>query len=185
MFIHIGVFHLLFNLYALYALGPLVEGYFGHLRFLAIYLVGGLFGSLASYALFGRRLRRRVGRHLRPGRRNHRLLPNVSRATSAHAAAAILQNMLFIIGLNLVFGLTMPGIDNWGHIGGLVGGALVALGLLPQVQDAGRVPARAARAGQSMMSRSDACCVPCSGSRPASPCSSVAIEFTTRMKFGA
>ncbi len=50
MFIHIGVFHLLVNLYALYALGPLVEGYFGHARFLAIYLVGGLFGSLASYA---------------------------------------------------------------------------------------------------------------------------------------
>ena len=50
MFLHIGVLHLLFNLYALYALGPMVEGYFGHWRFLAIYLLGGLFGSLASYA---------------------------------------------------------------------------------------------------------------------------------------
>ncbi len=40
--------------------------------------------------------------------------------------------MLFIIGINLVFGLTMPGIDNWGHIGGLVGGALVAYGVLPK-----------------------------------------------------
>jgi hypothetical protein len=40
--------------------------------------------------------------------------------------------MLFIIGINLVFGFTMRGIDNWGHIGGLVGGALVAIGLLPR-----------------------------------------------------
>jgi membrane associated rhomboid family serine protease len=45
---------------------------------------------------------------------------------------SILQNMLFIIGINLVFGITVPGIDNWGHIGGLVGGALVAWGLLPK-----------------------------------------------------
>src|SRR4051812_43962013 len=50
MFIHIGVLHLLFNLYALYSLGPLAEGYFGHWRFTAIYLIGGLYGSLFSYA---------------------------------------------------------------------------------------------------------------------------------------
>ncbi|MCB0106400.1 MAG: rhomboid family intramembrane serine protease, partial [Caldilineaceae bacterium] len=34
--------------------------------------------------------------------------------------------------INLVFGLSMPGIDNWGHIGGLIGGAAVAYGLLPR-----------------------------------------------------
>ena len=45
---------------------------------------------------------------------------------------AMLQNMLVVIVINLVFGLTVPGIDNWGHIGGLVGGALVAHGLLPR-----------------------------------------------------
>jgi rhomboid protease GluP len=130
MFLHIGVIHLLFNLYALNALGPLVEGYFGHLRFGAIYFLGGLFGSLASYAF--------------------------SAAISAGASGAIfglagastvyflryrenfgtrgrmlLQNMLLVIGINIVFGLSVPGIDNWGHMGGLVGGAVVAYGLLP------------------------------------------------------
>src|SRR5690606_38320034 len=50
LFLHIGVLHLLFNLYALSALGPRVEGYFCHVRFSAIYLIAGLFGSLASYA---------------------------------------------------------------------------------------------------------------------------------------
>jgi rhomboid protease GluP len=131
MFIHIGVFHLLVNLYALYALGPLVEGYFGHLRFLGIYIIGGLFGSLASYAF------------------SESISAGASGAIFGLAGAitvfflryrenfgaqgrSILQNMAFIIGLNLIFGLTVPGIDNWGHIGGLVGGAVVAYGLLPR-----------------------------------------------------
>ena len=53
IFLHSGVMHLLFNLYALYVLGPLLEGYIGHLRFLAVFLVSGLYGSLLSYALSG------------------------------------------------------------------------------------------------------------------------------------
>ena len=40
--------------------------------------------------------------------------------------------MFVVIVINLIFGLSMPGIDNWGHIGGLIGGALVAWGLLPR-----------------------------------------------------
>lgn len=130
-FIHIGVMHLLFNLYALYAFGPMVEGYFGHFRYLAIYFIAGLLGSIASFAfsdavsagasgaVFGLagaiivyflRYRENFGRRGR----------------------AILQNMLVVIGINFVFGLSMPGIDNWGHFGGLVGGMLGAWGLLPR-----------------------------------------------------
>jgi rhomboid protease GluP len=131
MFLHIGVLHLLSNLYALYSLGPLVEGYFGHRRFLIIYLLGGLFGSVASYAF--------------------------SDASSAGASGAIfaligaltlyffyyrdyfgargqqmMQNMLMVIIVNLIFGLSVPFIDNWGHIGGLVGGVLLAFGIMPR-----------------------------------------------------
>lgn len=131
MFLHIGVLHLLSNLYALYVLGPMVEGYYGHARFLAIYLIGGLTGSVASYAF--------------------------STASSAGASGAIfaligattvyflryrdnfgergrviIQNMFLVIAVNLLFGLSVPFIDNWGHMGGLFGGALVALGLLPR-----------------------------------------------------
>jgi rhomboid protease GluP len=131
MFIHIGVLHLLFNLYALFALGPLVEGYYGHLRFLSIYLIAGLFGSLASYAfspvpsagasgaIFG--LAGAIIVYFARYRENF-----------GARGRAILQNMLLIIAINLVFGFTARGIDNWGHIGGLVGGALVAYGLLPR-----------------------------------------------------
>lgn len=131
MFIHIGIMHLLFNSYALFALGPMVEGYYGHWRFLAIYLIGGLFGSLASYGF------------------TPAISAGASGAIFALAGAilvyflkykenfgaqgrAILRNMLFVIAINLVFGMSMSGIDNWGHIGGLVGGMLLGWGLLPR-----------------------------------------------------
>ena len=133
MFLHIGVIHLLFNLYALNSLGPLVEAYFGHVRFTAIYLIGGLFGSLASYAfspapaagasgaIFG--LAGCLTIYFFKYRENF-----------GARGRAILYNMLIVIGINLVFGLSQPGIDNWGHMGGLVGGALVTIGLLPRYQ---------------------------------------------------
>jgi hypothetical protein len=40
--------------------------------------------------------------------------------------------MAFIIVINLIFGFVGRGIDNWGHIGGLIGGAVVAWGLIPR-----------------------------------------------------
>jgi rhomboid protease GluP len=133
MFLHIGVIHLLFNLYALNALGPTVESYFGHFRYAAIYLIGGLFGSLASYAfspapaagasgaIFG--LAGAIIVYFLKYRENF-----------GARGRAILNNMFLLIAINLVFGFVQPGIDNWGHMGGLVGGALVTAGLLPQYQ---------------------------------------------------
>jgi rhomboid protease GluP len=135
MFLHIGLvpipLHLLSNLYALNALGPMVEGYYGHVRFLAIYLVGGLFGSVASYiyspapsagasgaifALIGATTVYFLRYHDNFGTRGR----------------AIVQNMLVVIAINLFIGLNSSFIDNWGHIGGLVGGAVMAWGLLPR-----------------------------------------------------
>lgn len=136
MFLHIGVLHLLFNLYALKSLGPLVENYFGPVRFTAIYIIGGLFGSLASYAfsptdsagasgaIFG--LAGAITIYFYFYRENF-----------GARGRAILNNMFLVIGINLVFGLAQPGIDNWGHMGGLVGGALVTAGLLPRYQRPG------------------------------------------------
>lgn len=133
MFLHIGIVHLLFNLFALNALGPMVEGYFGHWRFALIYVIGGLFGSLASYAFSAA-----------PSAGASGAVFGLAGATTVYfltyrdnfgkRGESILQSMLAIIGINLVFGLAMSGIDNWGHIGGLIGGALVAWGLLPKYE---------------------------------------------------
>lgn len=133
MFLHIGIIHLLFNLFALNALGPMVEGYFGHWRFALIYLIGGLFGSLASYAFSAA-----------PSAGASGAVFGLAGATTIYfltyrdnfgtRGESILQSMLAIIGINLVFGFAMSGIDNWGHIGGLIGGAIVAWGLLPKYE---------------------------------------------------
>lgn len=50
LFLHIGITHLLFNQYALFSFGKEVESLFGTARFAIIYLLSGLFGSLASFA---------------------------------------------------------------------------------------------------------------------------------------
>ena len=49
-FLHIGLLHLLLNAWALYLFGPLIERHFGAVRFVVIYLVAGLGGSIASFA---------------------------------------------------------------------------------------------------------------------------------------
>lgn len=131
MFLHSGELHFFSNFYSLLALGVLVEGYFGHLRFLGIYLLGGLFGSLASYAFTAApsvgasgAIFALVGALTLYFLRYHENFGDQGRN--------LLINMLLALGLNLGFGLTVPYIDNWGHIGGLLGGLLIAAGLLPR-----------------------------------------------------
>ena len=49
MFLHVNLLHLLFNMYVLYLIGPQLERLFGHVRYLVLYLVAGLGGSVASF----------------------------------------------------------------------------------------------------------------------------------------
>ncbi|MGP3559809.1 MULTISPECIES: rhomboid family intramembrane serine protease [Geobacillus] len=122
MFLHIGFLHLLTNTFALYYLGMTVERLYGSFRFLLIYTTAGFFGTLASFlftpsisagasgaifGLFGALLYfGTVYRHL--------------------FFRTIGMNVISLIVVNLLFGLLVPGIDNAGHIGGLVGGFLAA-----------------------------------------------------------
>ncbi|WP_062355861.1 rhomboid family intramembrane serine protease [Bacillus kwashiorkori] len=121
MFIHIGVLHLLMNSIALYYLGSAVEKLYGNFRFLFIYLFSGIAGSIASFvfnpfdlsagasgAIFGC-----FGALLYFGLE----YPHIFFRTMG-------MNILFLLGFNLIFGFTVPGIDNSGHIGGLIGGFL-------------------------------------------------------------
>jgi rhomboid protease GluP len=131
--LHDGIIHLMFNLYALFALGPMLEAYVGLRRFLIIYLLGGLFGSLLSYAF---------SQSVSVGASG--AIFGIIGATTVYffryrnnfgaQGRAILQNMIVVIVINLIFGLTSGYIDNWGHIGGLLGGAVVAIGIMPQYE---------------------------------------------------
>lgn len=124
VFLHAGLLHIGVNMYSLYALGPAVERFFGRGRFLAVYLLAGTCGVLlslvmspnpsvgASGAIFG--LLGALAAFL-----------YLHRATFGQLGAMQLRQLLFVALINLGLGLS-PGIDNWGHVGGLLAGAGLA-----------------------------------------------------------
>ncbi|MDE2857559.1 MAG: rhomboid family intramembrane serine protease [Chloroflexota bacterium] len=134
MFLHGGLAHVLFNMYALYIIGSTVEPIFGRLRFSLIYFLGGLTGSALSLAL---------GDPLTPSVGASGAVFAIFAAEAAHLyqhrgvyanVTGRLRHMLFLIGMNLVIGF-LPGsrIDNWGHIGGVIGGLMLAWRIAPRL----------------------------------------------------
>lgn len=127
MFLHSNLMHLLFNMYALYVLGPQVERYYGKAKFLTIYFVSGLLGSVfscvfmpenaisigASGAIFG-------------------LLGSIAYFTYYYRATLqnVLRNQVMpVILINLLLGFVVADIDVFAHIGGLIGGLLISMGI--------------------------------------------------------
>ena len=117
------LFRSLFNTYALFLLGKFSEGIFGHRKFLLLFLFSGLCGSTLSYlmtphlsagasgAIFGL-----LGAVVVYGWNNH-FLRN----------SGLITNLLVILGINLVLGMIIPGLDNNAHLGGLIGGSTIGL----------------------------------------------------------
>ena len=124
-FLHIGIFHLLFNCYALYVIGRQLESFLGKIKFLIIYLVSALCGSLmsmifpisisagASGAIFGL-----LGSLLYFGY-NYRV----------YLGSVLKSQIIPLILINLIFGFMVSGINNAAHIGGLIGGILITMSL--------------------------------------------------------
>ncbi|MCL4560012.1 MAG: rhomboid family intramembrane serine protease [Chloroflexi bacterium] len=122
LFLHASILHIGFNMYALYVIGRNVEMEYGHLRYLALYFLAGFSGNVLSFiftpnpslgastAIFG--LLGAEGIFIYQNRRFF-----------GKRARPILTNIVIIAAVNLVLGLS-PGIDNWGHLGGLMGGLL-------------------------------------------------------------
>ncbi len=125
-FIHANIFHLLCNMYALYILGSQLESFIGKIKYLFVYIFSCITASLmsmvflgngvsvgASGAIFGI-----MGALLYFGYHYRVYLGNVVRT-----------NLIPVIILNLILGFSVEGIDNWAHIGGLIGGLLINMGL--------------------------------------------------------
>lgn len=123
MFLHLGVQHIVLNMVTLYFLGVATEPLFGHWRFLLIYLGSGVAGNVASYfftpavsagastaifGLFGAYLMLGVAFREQPGIRQ------------------TARTFLTLVLLNVVFDMFGSGIDLAGHLGGLIGGFLLA-----------------------------------------------------------
>jgi rhomboid protease GluP len=130
-FIHIGILHLFFNAYALYSIGPTVEERFGRSRFFVLYLLAGIMGSALSFvgnrnlsagasgALFGL-----IGAMI--------AYFTMYRTQFGQWGKRALSNVLTVAGINLVFGFVAPGIDNLGHIGGLLAGLALGWAYCPR-----------------------------------------------------
>jgi membrane associated rhomboid family serine protease len=122
-FVHFGLLHIAFNMYALYLIGSVLERYVGSLRFSLIYLVSGLAGSFGALIL----------------------TPSALTAGASGAIFGVMGAMLVLerqrgvqllggpigglILINLLLTFTISGISKGGHLGGLAGGALVAFAL--------------------------------------------------------
>jgi membrane associated rhomboid family serine protease len=132
-FLHAGLLHLMFNGFALYVLGTMLEPAIGRLRFAVIFfvsLLAGSFGALlvepdaltvgASGAIFG--------------------LMSAAIVVMRNRGINPMESGLGLwLGINLVFTFAIPGISIGGHIGGLVGGALAAA-LMFDLRDRVRMP---------------------------------------------
>lgn len=132
VFLHIGAMHLLFNSMALLSFGRLAETIYGHARFLAIYLVAGVAGCLLSY-LFTRSISAGASGAIFGVAGALAVFYLRNRGIQAIAGQGQLSSILGLLAINGLFGFIQPGIDNWGHAGGLVGGTALAAWLTPRV----------------------------------------------------
>ena len=122
MFLHGSILHIGFNMYALIIIGSELERRFGHWRFLLLYFLGSFGGNVfsfllspnaslgASTAIFGL-----LGAEMVFFYQNRKLF--------GAGARRALQNVITVAAINFLIGLS-PGIDNWGHLGGLVAGLI-------------------------------------------------------------
>jgi rhomboid protease GluP len=126
MFLHGSIWHIGFNMYALFVIGKGLEKFYGHGRFMALYFLAGFTGNVLSFllqpasslgastAIFGL-----IGAEAIFLYQNRRVLGKM--------AQQALRNVLSVLLLNLIISITAGGIiDLWGHLGGLIGGSLFA-----------------------------------------------------------
>lgn len=123
MFLHSGIVHIGMNMYSLFMIGPLIEKSYGKVKYILIYFLSGILASITSYmftpamsigasgAIFGvlgatlvlaYKLRKIVGKEF-------------------------LVNVSSVIAVNIVFSFSIPNIDMYAHIGGLVSGILFSI----------------------------------------------------------
>ena len=127
-FMHFGFDHILNNMLILICAGIILEGALGHVKYLLLYLIAGIGGSTLSYL---------------------QMLHSGDYAVAAGASGAIFgiigallwivilhkgryetltgKGLLFMIVISLYYGISSGGVDNWGHIGGLIMGFLMGI----------------------------------------------------------
>lgn len=126
MFVHIGIMHLLMNIYALYYMGDVFEHLYGSIKFLIMYVIMGLIGNLLTFAV------------------NNPTLISAGASTAIYGLFGLSIAIKFIyrkipqlksfgssftsiIVINLIYSFINPTVSLIGHIGGLIGGIIVGM----------------------------------------------------------
>jgi rhomboid protease GluP len=122
-FLHIGIIHLLMNMYALLYVGILLEPILGKARFLSAYLLSGIIASMASLWWYDLTVSAGASGAIF-GMYGVFLALLTTKLIEEEARKALLTSIVVFVGFNLLNGLK-GGIDNAAHIGGLVGGVLI------------------------------------------------------------
>jgi membrane associated rhomboid family serine protease len=118
-FLHYGIFHIGFNMYALWIVGPQLEAVLGRLRYVVLYLLAGIGGGILSVALgpVGEQAAGASGAIFGLFAALYVVARHLKLATSGIAVTIV---------ANLVFTFAVPNIDWRGHVGGLLTGAALA-----------------------------------------------------------
>ena len=125
MFLHAGIIHLLCNMYSLYVIGPQIESFYGKIKYIILFIISGISGSLLSTAFSGTNaisigangaIFGLLGSILYFGYHYRVYLGNVLKS-----------QIIPLIILNLIIGFTSTGIDNFAHVGGLIGGIFASM----------------------------------------------------------
>ncbi|MFT8824355.1 MAG: rhomboid family intramembrane serine protease [Liquorilactobacillus mali] len=135
MFLHIGFEHIVLNMITLYFVGIQLENILGRGRFLAVYLMSGIAGNLASFAFNPDALSAGASTALF-GLFGIYLMMGESFSSNPYIRAMGKQFLLLVV-LNIMFGF-YGNVDLAGHIGGLVGGFL--MGYCVGVPRVGSIP---------------------------------------------
>jgi rhomboid protease GluP len=133
VFLHIGIIHLLFNMYALLYIGLLLEPHLGRLRFAAAYLLTGIAASTASLYWHDMTVSAGASGAIF-GMYGVFLAMLTTNFIEKSARKALLTSIAVFVGYNLMNGLK-GGIDNAAHIGGLVSGLVIGYVYYPGLKN--------------------------------------------------
>ena len=127
MFLHFGIYHIANNMLVLFVLGQRLEPVLGKVKFILVYLLGGLGGNIFSLLMETKKAEYAVsagasgavfavmGAMLYVVIRNHGRIQDIS-----------VRQMMIMAGFSLYFGFTSTGVDNAAHVGGMVCGFILA-----------------------------------------------------------
>ena len=141
LFLHASIIHIAFNMYALFILGPGLERFYGHGRFLALYMLGGFAGNVLSFLFLPSAESIGASTAIFALVAAQGIFIFKNRFLYGSRARSLMINTAGIVIINFAFGLApQTNVDNFGHLGGLLGGLAFAWFASPVFKVEGLTP---------------------------------------------